>query len=201
MGDIGVYSFNGNKIITSGGGGALIANDSSLVEKARYLSTQAREDLPYYQHLEIGYNYKMNNLAAAVGLAQLEQLDEWIEKRREVNSNYRELLGRIPGIVFQDEPEGVTSNYWLTTILIDDKVTGFTNDNLRVALMKNGIETRFLWKPLHMQPVFRKVQFFGGDISKSLFQKGICLPSSADLTYEDQENIVGIVIKELAKTF
>ncbi|HAZ25991.1 MAG TPA: pyridoxal phosphate-dependent aminotransferase, partial [Algoriphagus sp.] len=100
---------------TSGGGGALIANDSSLVEKARYLSTQAREDLPYYQHLEIGYNYKMNNLAAAVGLAQLEQLDEWIEKRREVNSNYRELLGRIPGIVFQDEPEGVTSNYWLTT--------------------------------------------------------------------------------------
>lgn len=201
MGDIGVYSFNGNKIITSGGGGALIANDSSLVEKARYLSTQAREDLPYYQHLEIGYNYKMNNLAAAVGLAQLEQLDEWIEKRREVNSNYRELLGRIPGIVFQDEPEGVNSNYWLTTILIDDKVTGFSNDNLRVALMKNGIETRFLWKPLHMQPVFRKVQFFGGDVAKSLFQKGICLPSSADLTYEDQEKIVGIVIKELAKTF
>ena len=142
-----------------------------------------------------------NNLAAAVGLAQLEQLDQWIDKRREVNTIYRELLGRIPGIVFQDEPEGVTSNYWLTTILIDDKVTGFTNDNLRVALMKNGIETRFLWKPLHMQPVFRKVQFFGGDISKSLFQKGICLPSSADLTYEDQENIVGIVIKELAKTF
>ncbi|WP_268035258.1 aminotransferase class I/II-fold pyridoxal phosphate-dependent enzyme [Algoriphagus sp. PAP.12] len=200
-GDIGVYSFNGNKIVSAGGGGALIANDSALVQKARYLSTQAREDLPYYQHLEIGYNYKMNNLSAAIGLAQLEQLDKCVKKRRQINSNYRKLIGRIPGISFQDEPEGAFSNYWLSTILIDEKVTGFTNDQLRIAFMKNGIETRFLWKPLHMQPVFKEIQFFGGNVSRSLFQRGICLPSSADLTYEDQEKIVAVVIKELAKTF
>lgn len=200
-GDIGVYSFNGNKIVSSGGGGALIANDSALVQKARYLSTQAREDLPYYQHLEIGYNYKMNNLSAAIGLAQLEQLDKYVKKRRQINSNYRKLIGGIPGILFQNEPEGTFSNYWLSTILIDEKITGFTNDQLRIAFMKNGIETRFLWKPLHMQPVFKEIQFFGGNISRSLFQKGICLPSSADLTYEDQERIVGVIIKELAKTF
>lgn len=200
-GDIGVYSFNGNKIVSAGGGGALIANDSALVQKARYLSTQAREDLPYYQHLEIGYNYKMNNLSAAIGLAQLEQLDKCVKKRRQINSNYRKLIGGIPGISFQDEPEGAFSNYWLSTILIDEKVTGFTNDQLRIAFMKNGIETRFLWKPLHMQPVFKEIQFFGGNVSRSLFQRGICLPSSADLTYEDQEKIVAVVIKELAKTF
>jgi dTDP-4-amino-4,6-dideoxygalactose transaminase len=201
FGDIGVYSFNGNKIVSAGGGGALIANDSSLVQKARYLSTQAREDLPYYQHLEIGYNYKMNNLSAAIGLAQIEQLDKYVKKRRQINSNYRKLIGGIPGIIFQNEIPGAFSNYWLSTILIDEKVTGFNNDQLRIAFMKNGIETRFLWKPLHMQPVFKEIQYFGGDTSRSLFQKGICLPSSADLTYEDQERIVGVIIKELAKTF
>lgn len=201
FGDIGVYSFNGNKIVSAGGGGALIANDSSLVQKARYLSTQAREDLPYYQHLEIGYNYKMNNLSAAIGLAQIEQLDKCVKKRRQINSNYRKLIGGIPGIIFQNEIPGAFSNYWLSTILINEKVTGFNNDQLRIAFMKNGIETRFLWKPLHMQPVFKEIQFFGGDTSRSLFQKGICLPSSADLTFEDQENIVGVIVKELAKTF
>ncbi|SHO59428.1 aminotransferase class I/II-fold pyridoxal phosphate-dependent enzyme [Algoriphagus zhangzhouensis] len=201
FGDIGVYSFNGNKIVSAGGGGALIANDSSLVQKARYLSTQAREDLPYYQHLEIGYNYKMNNLSAAIGLAQIEQLDKCVKKRRQINSNYRKLIGGIPGIIFQNEIPGAFSNYWLSTILINEKVTGFNNDQLRIAFMKNGIETRFLWKPLHMQPVFKEIQFFGGDTSRSFFQKGICLPSSADLTFEDQENIVGVIVKELAKTF
>lgn len=201
FGDIGVYSFNGNKIVSAGGGGALIANDSSLVQKARYLSTQAREDLPYYQHLEIGYNYKMNNLSAAIGLAQLEQLDKYVKKRRQINSNYRKLIGRIPGILFQNELDGAFSNYWLSTILIDESITGFSNDQLRIAFMKSGIETRFLWKPLHMQPVFKEIQFFGGNTSRSLFQKGICLPSSVDLSFEDQEIIVGVIIKELAKTF
>ncbi|WP_035464915.1 aminotransferase class I/II-fold pyridoxal phosphate-dependent enzyme [Algoriphagus vanfongensis] len=201
FGDLGVFSFNGNKIVSAGGGGALIANDTAIVEKARYLSTQAREDLPYYQHLEIGYNYKMNNLSAAIGLAQMEQLEKWVEKRRLINETYRKLIGAIPGITFQNEPEGAFSNYWLSTILIDETVTGFSNDRLRIALMKNGAETRFLWKPLHLQPVYREIKFFGGDTSRKLFKKGICLPSSASLTLEDQEKIVGVIIQELAKTF
>lgn len=201
LGEIGVFSFNGNKILSAGGGGALVSNNTALIQKAKYLSTQAREDLPYYQHLEIGYNYKMNNLSAAIGLAQLEQLEGFIERRRQINSTYRELLSNIPGISFQNEIEEARSNFWLTAILIDENITGFSNDQLRISLMKSGIESRFLWKPLHLQPVFREIQFFGGSVSKDLFDKGICLPSSTDLNYEDQEKIVEILFKELAKTF
>lgn len=201
MGDLGVYSFNGNKIITSGGGGALISNNAFLLQKAQYLSMQAREDLPYYQHLEIGFNYRMNNLSAAVGVAQLEMLQEAVENRRQINQNYRKLLANMPGIAFQNNNELSASNFWLTTILIDEKVTGFSNDQLRIKLMKNGIETRFLWKPLHMQPVFRGIQFFGGNVSKNLFQSGICLPSSTDLTFEQQTRIVELIHDELAKSF
>lgn len=201
FGKIGVYSFNGNKIITSGGGGALISNDTLLINRARHLSTQAREDLPYYQHLEIGYNYKMNNLAAAIGLAQFEKLDLLIKRRRKINHHYKELLATIPGISFQNESEESKSNFWLTTIIIDEKITGFTNDLLRLQFMKSGIETRFLWKPLHLQPVFRNSPFYGGVVSENLFNKGLCLPSSANLTFEDQEKVVGVITRELAKSF
>ncbi|MDI1323230.1 MAG: DegT/DnrJ/EryC1/StrS family aminotransferase [Algoriphagus sp.] len=201
FGKIGVFSFNGNKIITTGGGGALISNDTNLINRARHLSTQAREDLPYYQHLEIGYNYKMNNLAAAIGLAQLEQMDSWIQKRRINNQRYKELLSTLPGISFQNDSEESKSNFWLTTILVDEEITGFTNDNLRVMLMKSDIETRFLWKPLHLQPVFRHLPFYGGRVSENFFKKGLCLPSSVNLTSEDQERIVGLIFKELAKSF
>ncbi|NVJ87077.1 MAG: aminotransferase class V-fold PLP-dependent enzyme [Algoriphagus sp.] len=201
LAEIGIFSFNGNKILSAGGGGALVSNSTAVIQKAKYLSTQAREDLPYYQHLEIGYNYKMNNLSAAIGLAQLEQLEGFIAKRRQINSTYRELFSNLPGVSFQNELAESRSNFWLTAILIDDQITGFSNDQLRVSFMKNGIESRFLWKPLHLQPVYREIQFFGGTVSQSLFQKGICLPSSSDLTYDDQERIVEIVYKELAKTF
>ncbi|MDF2158184.1 aminotransferase class I/II-fold pyridoxal phosphate-dependent enzyme [Algoriphagus sp. CAU 1675] len=200
FGDLGVFSFNGNKIITSGGGGALICNKPGLAQKARHLSTQAREDLPYYQHLEIGYNYKMNNLAASIGLAQLEQLDKFIEKRRSINENYKKLLATFPGVQFQNEGNGVYSNYWLSTILLDEKITGFSNDHLRVVLMKNQIETRFLWKPLHLQPVFNDIQFFGGKVAANLFEKGICLPSSVSLTFHDQEKIAEVMHQEFAKS-
>lgn len=199
FGKIGIYSFNGNKIITTGGGGALISSDVSIIEKAKYLSTQAREDLPYYQHLEIGYNYRMNNLAASIGLAQLEKLDGWVSKRRLINDRYRILFEDFPGIGFQPELEGSYSNFWLSTILIDEAETGFSNDKLRIMLFKNGIETRFLWKPLHLQPVYRGVPFYGGRVAEKLFLKGLCLPSSVNLTHEDQKKIAGIIEKELSK--
>jgi dTDP-4-amino-4,6-dideoxygalactose transaminase len=201
FGKVGVFSFNGNKILTTGGGGALISNDTQLISRARYLSTQAREDLPYYQHLEIGYNYKMNNLSAAIGLAQLEQLDGWVQKRRQINSRYKGLLAGIPGISFQNDSEESKSNFWLTTILVDHEITGFTNDNLRIKFLKSNIETRFLWKPLHLQPVFRKLPFYGGSVSEKLFNRGLCLPSSVDLTLPDQEKIVSLISQELAKSF
>lgn len=201
FGDLGIYSFNGNKILSAGGGGALVSSKINLIQRAKYLSTQAREDLPYYQHLEIGFNYRMNNLCASVALAQLEQLDEFVEKRREINANYRKLLEGFVGISFQPEANESKSNFWLTAILIDEEVTGFSNDQVRVALMKNDIETRFLWKPLHLQPVFKEIKYFGGNVAKSFFHKGICLPSSVNLTFEDQERIVEIFKKELAKTF
>ncbi|TDQ19355.1 dTDP-4-amino-4,6-dideoxygalactose transaminase [Algoriphagus boseongensis] len=198
-GKIGIYSFNGNKIITSGGGGALISKEGALIERGKYLASQAREDLPYYQHLEIGYNYRMNNLAAAVGVGQLEQLDVMVSKRRKINSNYKALLDGYPGIKFQEESENSESNYWLTAILIDERKTGFSNDKLRVLLLKNGIETRFLWKPLHMQPVFKRIPFYGGRVSENLFLQGLCLPSSSNLTQEQQEYIVKLIEEEYKK--
>lgn len=199
FGAVGIYSFNGNKILTTGGGGAVISNDATIIERAKYLSTQAREDLPYYQHLEIGYNYRMTNMAAAIGLAQLERLDKLVHRRREINATYRELFSQFPGISFQTEYEGAFSNFWLTTILIDEKITGFSNDRLRVQFFKNGIETRFLWKPLHLQPVYRTAPYYGGQIAEQLFLKGLCLPSSVNLTYDDQMKIFGIIEKEFSK--
>lgn len=199
LGKIGIFSFNGNKIITTGGGGALLSDDVSIIERAKYLSTQAREDLPYYQHLEIGYNYRMNNMAAGIGLAQLEKLDECVAKRRSVNQRYRALLKDFPGIEFQMESAESTSNFWLSTVLIDEKKAGFSNDKLRVRLFREGIETRFLWKPLHLQPVFRGAPFYGGNVAEKLFLSGICLPSSENLGDEDQKRVVGILDKMLSK--
>lgn len=201
IGRIGIFSFNGNKIITSGGGGALISNDTAIIQRAKLLSTQAREDLPFYHHLEIGYNYKMNNLSAAVGFAQLEQLDLFINKRRAVNQRYRKLLKDFPGILFQTESNDSFSNYWLTTILVDKEKTGFSNDQLKNALMKKGIESRFLWKPLHTQPVFNMTPFYGGNLSERFFENGLCLPSSVDLTSEEQERVLEVFLEELSKTF
>jgi dTDP-4-amino-4,6-dideoxygalactose transaminase len=199
FGDVGVFSFNGNKIITTGGGGALVSNNTELIQKARHLSTQARQDLPYYQHLEIGFNYKMNNLAAAVGVAQLEQLDDFVKKRRQININYKILLSSIAGISFQEDSEKSFSNFWLTAILIDKNITGFSNDQLRVSLMKKGVESRFLWKPLHMQPVFKQLPYYGGNCAEKMFHSGLCLPSSVNLTFADQERVVGYVHHELVK--
>lgn len=201
IGQIGVFSFNGNKIITSGGGGALISNDASVIQRAKHLSTQAREDLPFYHHLEIGYNYKMNNLSAAIGLAQLEQLDDYVKRRRAINLRYRALLKGFPGLEFQTESIDSFSNYWLTAIIIDKRKIGFSSTQLKNALIKKGIESRFLWKPLHTQPVFNMTPYYGGNLSEKLFENGLCLPSSINLTPQNQELIVEVIHEELSKTF
>lgn len=201
FGEIGIFSFNGNKVITTGGGGTLISNDANYLQRARYLASQAREDLPYYHHLEIGYNYRLNNLAAAVGVGQLEQLDDFVSKRRRINENYRSLLSDKPGISFQDEQAGSNSNYWLTSIIIDEDITGFSNVELRSLLLRNSIESRFLWKPLHLQPVYQDMPYYGGVNAKRLFSQGLCLPSSANLTIADQEMIVDIIEQLYTKAF
>jgi dTDP-4-amino-4,6-dideoxygalactose transaminase len=201
LGTVGIYSFNGNKIITTGGGGALVSSDMLTIQRARYLSTQAREDLSYYQHLEVGFNYKMNNLAASIGLAQLEQLDGFVSKRRQINANYKKLLSPLEGLTFQKDSESTKANFWLTGVLIDEKITGISNECLRITLMKKGIETRFLWKPLHMQPVFKKTPYYGGNNAENMFKRGLCLPSSANLTFADQQKIAAVFLEELIKTF
>jgi dTDP-4-amino-4,6-dideoxygalactose transaminase len=193
FGEFGVFSFNGNKIITTGGGGALLSSNLGMITKAKYLSVQAREVYKYYVHHEIGFNYRMNNMSAAIGLAQIGKLDYKIERRRQVYQNYVNLLTGVKGISFLDEPTGFFSNRWLSAILIDKTKTGFSNEELRLALLEQNIESRYLWKPLHTQPSFKDCSYYGNGVSEDLFDKGLCLPSSEDLTLIDQERIVNII--------
>jgi dTDP-4-amino-4,6-dideoxygalactose transaminase len=199
FGAFGVFSFNGNKIITTGSGGALVSSDSEAVEKAKYLSVQARENFKYYLHKEIGYNYRMNNVAAAIGIAQLQNLDKKISLRRNIFENYKNLLSGIPGVSTVLEPDGFYSNRWLSTFLIDQTQTGLSNEDIRLALLDQKIETRYLWNPLHLQPIFKEIPFYGGGSSEKLFGEGICLPSSENLTLEDQERIVEIIESTILK--
>ncbi|WP_373521475.1 DegT/DnrJ/EryC1/StrS family aminotransferase [Aquiflexum sp.] len=199
FGEFGIFSFNGNKIITTGGGGALLSSNQERIEKAKYLSVQARENYKYYVHKEVGFNYCMNNMSAAIGLAQIAKLDHKIERRRSVYQNYVEFLKNFDGITFLDEPTGFYSNRWLSSILIDKTKTGFTNEDLRISLLNQNIESRYLWKPLHTQPSFKDCLYYGNRVSEDLFDKGLCLPSSEDLTLSDQERIVKVVSDLLNK--
>ncbi|WP_373495724.1 DegT/DnrJ/EryC1/StrS family aminotransferase [Aquiflexum sp.] len=199
FGEFGIFSFNGNKIITTGGGGALLSANQKMVEKAKYYSIQARENYKYYVHNEVGFNYRMNNMSAAIGLAQIGKLDYKIEKRRSVYQHYQNLLSNIEGITFLDEPNGCFSNRWLSAILIDYKKTGFSNEDLRLALLNQNIESRYLWKPLHTQPSFKECLFYGNGVSENLFESGLCLPSSEDLSLLDQERMVDVIINLLNK--
>ena len=184
--EFGILSFNGNKIITTSGGGALICRNSELASRARFLSTQARDNAPYYQHSTIGYNYRMSNILAGIGRGQMIVLDERIEKRRQNNRFYRDSFRNINGIVFQSEPdEHYYSNFWLTAILIDPQEYGMTNEQLRLAMEKKNIESRRLWKPMHLQPVFKEAPFFGNDIAEKLFETGLCIPSGSNLGQDD----------------
>ncbi|MCD6010579.1 MAG: epsN [Flavipsychrobacter sp.] len=193
FGDIGVLSFNGNKIITTSGGGALVSHSSALVKDARFLATQARDEAPHYQHSRIGYNYRMSNLCAGVGRGQMLILAKRIEQRRSIYEQYHNHLAGKKGIEFVDEPSGYFSNRWLTTILVDENEAGFTREDLRLALEKENIESRPLWKPMHMQPVFEEYPFYGDGTAEQLFRDGLCLPSGSNLSNDDMAQIFAVI--------
>lgn len=195
FGDMGILSFNGNKIITTSGGGALISDTDAYITKARFLATQARDPAPHYQHSFIGYNYRMSNVCAAIGRGQMEVLPQRVAQRRRNHAYYLQALGTIPGISFLPEPEGCFSNRWLTTILADPaKTGGITREDIRLALDKENIESRPLWKPMHLQPVFSSNSFFYGDgCSEKLFEQGLCLPSGSNLTVADLERVLSVI--------
>ena len=194
-GIISVLSFNGNKIITTSGGGAMVAHEPELAEKARFLSTQARDPAPHYQHSHIGYNYRMSNICAGIGRGQMEVLPERVSQRRANFEWYNKVLSDIDAIHFLKEPDGYYSNRWLTTVLI--KHQAITRETLRLALDKLNIESRPLWKPMHCQPVFKDAPFYGDGTAEKLFEDGLCLPSGSNLTDEERDRI----LKEIKAVF
>src|SRR5690606_9485978 len=192
FGDFGVLSFNGNKIITTSGGGALVAKDEDQIKHTRFLATQARDTAPHYQHSHVGYNYRMSNVCAGIGRGQMEVLTDRVNRRREINQYYREAFKDIEGITFLSEPSAdYYSNFWLTTIVVDHP--NFTQEDIRLALEADNIESRPLWKPMHMQPVFADTPYYGGNVAEGLFEKGLCLPSGSNLTQEDLERVINNV--------
>ena len=194
QGALAAFSFNGNKIITTSGGGMLVSRNGDWVEHARKLSTQAREPTPHYEHVEIGFNYRMSNLLAALGRAQLEMLDERVAARRRIRDRYRELLDGAPGIAFMPEAPYGTTNAWLTCVVIDPDAFGTDREAVRLALEAEDIEARPLWKPMHLQPIFASHVSFGGAVSARLFERGLCLPSGSSLTDENQDRVVRTIL-------
>jgi dTDP-4-amino-4,6-dideoxygalactose transaminase len=191
FGDFGVFSFNGNKIITTSGGGALVSDHEAEIAKTRFLATQARDPAPHYQHSEVGYNYRLSNVCAGIGRGQMEVLDERIAQRRKVFAFYKQRLGQLPGWRFLDEPEGYFANRWLTTVLIDPTLFGGkTREDIRLALEQENIESRPLWKPMHLQPVFAGAPYYGNHLSEKLFEQGLCLPSGSNLKEDELERVV-----------
>ncbi|RYE38564.1 MAG: aminotransferase class I/II-fold pyridoxal phosphate-dependent enzyme [Sphingobacteriales bacterium] len=198
FGIMGVLSFNGNKIITTSGGGALISDNADYINKSRFLATQARDAAPHYQHSEIGYNYRMSNVCAAIGRGQMEVLDEHISYRRNNWLKYNEAFKNFKGISLLEEPDGYFSNRWLSTIIVDPAYTGgVTSENIRLALEEDNIESRPLWKPMHMQPVFENAPYYGKGVSEKLFSKGLCLPSGSNLTDGDIKRVIQKITKVL----
>lgn len=193
LGDLAILSFNGNKIITTSGGGALVTHDLKLKQKAIFYSTQARDDAPHYQHSHIGYNYRMSNIVAGIGRGQMLVLDDRVAARRKNYDFYVKELGDLPGFQFVSEPEGFFSNRWLSTVLIDEQKAGINTTQLREALEKENIETRPLWKPMHLQPIFENTPYYGGTVAEELFNTGLCLPSGSNLTQEDLERVVNAI--------
>ena len=190
FGDFGILSFNGNKIITTSGGGALVSNNDKAVAQARFLATQAKDNAPHYQHSEMGYNYRMSNISAAIGVGQLTVLAERVAARRANYRFYQTLLGEVKGVHFLPEPKGYFSNRWLSCLLIDPSLTGgITREDVRLAMEKENIECRPLWKPMHLQPLFQDAPYFGNHYSEELFDLGLCLPSGSNLTDDQQQRI------------
>ncbi len=200
FGLMSVLSFNGNKIITTSGGGALLSNDENKIKKARFLATQARDQALHYQHSEIGYNYRLSNVLAGIGRGQLEVIEDRVRRKREINLFYKNNLGQFDGIDFLHEPDNsYFSNYWLTTILVDPEKTGTTCQQIQLALDKENIESRPLWKPMHLQPIFKSYPAYLNNVSESLFEHGLCLPSGSNISNEVLKLIVDIVKSTLNK--
>ncbi|MEZ4779869.1 MAG: aminotransferase class I/II-fold pyridoxal phosphate-dependent enzyme [Flavobacteriaceae bacterium] len=196
FGDISILSFNGNKIITTSGGGALVSKSKAIKQKTVFLATQARDEAPHYQHSEIGYNYRLSNICAGIGRGQMEVLEERVASRRKNHHFYKQLFSNFEGVTVFEEPTiDYYSNHWLSCILINPNIAKFTSEKLRRALENENIESRPLWKPMHLQPVFKAVPYYGGGISEALFQEGLCLPSGSNLTHEDLERINSVIQK------
>jgi pyridoxal phosphate-dependent aminotransferase EpsN len=189
LGAMGVFSFNGNKIITTSGGGMLVSHRKDWIERARFLATQARDPAPHYEHTQVGFNYRMSNLLAAVGRGQLRVLDYRVARRRTVNEAYRRFLGGVPGVEFMPEAPYGRSNGWLTCITIDPGAFGATREDVRLRLEARNIEARPVWKPMHLQPVFRGCRMRGGLVAADLFERGLCLPSGSSLSDSEVELI------------
>jgi dTDP-4-amino-4,6-dideoxygalactose transaminase len=202
FGLMSALSFNGNKIITTSGGGALVSKHKDYIDQARFLATQARDEAPHYQHSQIGYNYRMSNIVAGIGRGQMEVLDERVAQRRANNERYREFFKDIKGIIFQTEPNAnYYSNYWLTAILIDPLLTGgISREDVRLALDAENIESRPLWKPMHMQPVYEGSKFYGSGVCEKLFEQGLCLPSGSNLTDDEFGRIFGVLNRIFKKS-
>ena len=191
--DFAILSFNGNKIITTSGGGALASDNEAMIDRARFLSTQARDPAPHYEHTTYGYNYRLSNVCAAIGVGQLRVLDRRVERRRAVNTLYAERLGRLPGFTFSPEAVGMHANRWLTTVRIDPSTSGINREAVRLALEAENIEARPLWKPMHLQPVFAKAPYRGGDRAVHAFADGLCLPSGSSMTDADVDRVCGLI--------
>ncbi len=190
FGDYGTISFNGNKIITTSGGGIIISNNEESKKEAIHLATQARDQTDYYQHSKIGFNYRMSNVLAGLGRSQMQVLDARISKRRENQKFYRDLFQEVDGVTVHNEPNSdYFSNHWLSAIIVDSKVTGKTREDLRLSFLEDTIESRPLWKPMHLQPVFAKAPYYGGKVAEGLFENGLCLPSGSNLTDAESERI------------
>src|SRR5690625_1529381 len=200
FGKYGILSFNGNKIITTSGGGALISNDEAALKQATFLATQARDPAIHYEHSELGYNYRMSNIVAGIGRAQLEVLDQRVEQKRAVYERYYDAFGNIQGIEFQPELLDTHANRWLTTLTIDPKKTGVSRHEIIDRLSEENIESRPVWKPMHLQPLFEGVAYYpheeGYSVSDELFEYGLCLPSGTSMSVEEQERVIGI-LKEM----
>ncbi len=197
FGDIGILSFNGNKMITTSGGGAIITKTKALKDKALFFATQSRDEAPHYQHSEIGYNYRMSNICAGIGRGQMEILDSHIGLRSKMHAFYVDLFQDIPGVtVFKTNNENYFSNYWLSSIIVEPRVTkGIDREAIRLAFEAENIESRPLWKPMHLQPIFEKYSYYGNEVAENLFEKGLCLPSGSNLTSADKARISDVITR------
>jgi dTDP-4-amino-4,6-dideoxygalactose transaminase len=200
FGQVGIFSFNGNKILTTSGGGALVTADAGLARRARFLATQAKDNAPYYQHSEVGYNYRLSNLLAGIGRGQMELLPDRVKRRREIFNWYREHLAGLPGLALAPatEPIGSRANRWLTTLLLDPAATAATPESVRQHLETRRIESRPLWKPMHLQPLFASAPMYGGAVCAGLFARGLCLPSGTAMGDEELHRVAKAVREALA---